>query len=88
MTHAYFLMSLRQGDRSERGFGMTGNESNPASLFRLYVDYGRHAEATSLLIEYMENLASIVSCTFCLLGLAFRPFEHLQILSDLCSSSS
>ncbi|KAG6413807.1 hypothetical protein SASPL_126522 [Salvia splendens] len=40
-------------------FGMAGNESNPASLFRLYVDHGRHTEAPNLLIEYMENLASI-----------------------------
>ncbi|KAL1554859.1 nuclear pore complex protein NUP160-like isoform X1 [Salvia divinorum] len=54
-----WLVRHFKGDRSESGFGMTGNESNPASLFRLYVDHGRHTEATNLLIEYMENLASI-----------------------------
>ncbi|KAG6421147.1 hypothetical protein SASPL_117696 [Salvia splendens] len=54
-----WLVRHFKGDRSESGFGMTGNESNPASLFRLYVDHGRHTDATNLLIEYMENLASI-----------------------------
>lgn len=64
---AYFFPDLSligQGDRNESGFGMVGNESNPASLFRLYVDHGRHTEATNLLIEYMENLASIVRVAF------------------------
>ena len=64
MHYAYLFPNLSligQGDRSESSFGMAGNESNPASLFRLYVDHGRHTEATNLLIEYMENLASIVS---------------------------
>lgn len=41
---------------------MTNQESNPASLFRLYVDYGRYTEATNLLLEYIESFASIVSC--------------------------
>ncbi|XP_042002284.1 nuclear pore complex protein NUP160-like isoform X1 [Salvia splendens] len=54
-----WLVRHFKGDRSESSFGMAGNESNPASLFRLYVDHGRHTEATNLLIEYMENLASI-----------------------------
>ncbi|KAK4406816.1 Nuclear pore complex protein [Sesamum angolense] len=45
--------------RNENSFGMAGNESNPASLFRLYVDYGRYAEAVNLLTEYMETLASV-----------------------------
>lgn len=53
---------------------MTGNESNPASLFRLYVDYGRLAEATNLLIEYIESLAS-VSSLFLLASSAFKTLE-------------
>ncbi|KAG8364004.1 hypothetical protein BUALT_Bualt19G0081200 [Buddleja alternifolia] len=52
-------LRLSLGDRSESCFGMTGSESNPASLFRLYVDYGRYAEAVNLLIEYTETLASV-----------------------------
>lgn len=40
---------------------MTGQESDPASLFRLYVDYGRLAEATNLLLEYLDSLATLVS---------------------------
>ncbi|XP_057768055.1 nuclear pore complex protein NUP160 [Salvia miltiorrhiza] len=54
-----WLVRHFKGDCSESGFGMVGNESNPASLFRLYVDHGRHTEATNLLIEYMEDLASV-----------------------------
>ncbi|KAJ6819756.1 putative receptor-like protein kinase [Iris pallida] len=37
---------------------MTGQEPDP-TLFRLYVDYGRHAEATNLLLEYLESFASL-----------------------------
>lgn len=43
------------------GGGMAGSESNPASLFRLYIDYGRYTEATNLLLEYIESFASLVS---------------------------
>nr|DAD37335.1 TPA_asm: hypothetical protein HUJ06_007976 [Nelumbo nucifera] len=43
----------------QRAWGMTGQEADPASLFRLYVDYGRYAEATNLLIEYIEEFASL-----------------------------
>lgn len=39
---------------------MTGEESNRASLFRLYVEYGRYTEATHLLLECMESFASMV----------------------------
>jgi nuclear pore complex protein Nup160 len=39
---------------------MTGKESNPASLFQLYVDYGRYTEATNLLLAYIESFASAV----------------------------
>ncbi|KAL8541895.1 hypothetical protein ACS0TY_002951 [Phlomoides rotata] len=54
-----WLVRHFKGDRNESCIGMTGSESNPASLFCLYVDHGRYTEATNLLIEYMENLASI-----------------------------
>ena len=43
---------------------MTGQESNPALLFRLYVDYGRFTEATNLLLEYIESYASMVFVSF------------------------
>ncbi|THG12740.1 hypothetical protein TEA_026867 [Camellia sinensis var. sinensis] len=43
----------------ESTLGMTGNEANPAFLFQLYVDYGRYAEATNLLLEYFESFASM-----------------------------
>ncbi|GER54989.1 suppressor of auxin resistance [Striga asiatica] len=54
-----WLVRHFKGDRSENSFGMSGNESNPASLFRLYVDYGRYTEAINLLIEHTESLASV-----------------------------
>ncbi|XP_051132584.1 nuclear pore complex protein NUP160 [Andrographis paniculata] len=54
-----WLVRHFKGDRSGSGFGMSGGESDPASLFRLYVDYGRHAEATNLLVEYMESLGAL-----------------------------
>ncbi|KAK2978945.1 hypothetical protein RJ640_008726 [Escallonia rubra] len=43
----------------ESCWGMAGNELNPSSLFQLYVDYGRYAEATNLLLEYIESFASM-----------------------------
>ncbi|KAL5211508.1 hypothetical protein ABZP36_022355 [Zizania latifolia] len=39
-------------------WGMSGTEADPAALFRLYINYGRHAEATNLLVEYLESFAS------------------------------
>ncbi|KAL3538416.1 hypothetical protein ACH5RR_001782 [Cinchona calisaya] len=54
-----WLVQLFKGSRQENGFGMTGSESNPASLFRLFVDYGRYLEATNLLLEYIESLAAL-----------------------------
>lgn len=44
--------------RKEHG-GMSGQESDPATLFRLYVDYGRYPEATELLFEYIEAYALV-----------------------------
>ncbi|XP_024959556.1 nuclear pore complex protein NUP160 isoform X1 [Cynara cardunculus var. scolymus] len=40
-------------------WGMAGAESSPASLFQLYVDYGRYAEATNLLLHYIESVAAV-----------------------------
>nr|GEW15142.1 hypothetical protein [Tanacetum cinerariifolium] len=39
--------------------GMAGSESSPASLLQLYVDYGRYAEATNLVLHYLESVASL-----------------------------
>ncbi|KAL6560651.1 hypothetical protein OROGR_004210 [Orobanche gracilis] len=75
------------GDRNENSFGMSGDESNPASLFRLYVDYGRYTEAINLWIEHMETLASIVV----LVGKSVKhfivTFEFMAILDRLMSSA-
>lgn len=35
-------------------------ESNAASLFQLYVAYGRYTEATNLLLESMNAFSSVV----------------------------
>nr|XP_043625787.1 nuclear pore complex protein NUP160-like [Erigeron canadensis] len=40
-------------------WGMAGSESSPALLFQLYVDYGRYAEATNLLLRYIESAALV-----------------------------
>ncbi|KAB8085821.1 hypothetical protein EE612_008809, partial [Oryza sativa] len=39
-------------------WGMSGTEADPATLFRLYINYGRHTEAANLLVEYFESFAS------------------------------
>lgn len=54
-----WLIRMFKGDRRERTWGMTSQESSPASLFRLYVDYGRYTEATNLLLEYIESFSSM-----------------------------
>ncbi|XP_043806897.1 nuclear pore complex protein NUP160 isoform X2 [Manihot esculenta] len=54
-----WLVHMFKESRRDRMWGMTGQVSNPASLFRLYVDYGRFTEATNLLLEYMEAFASV-----------------------------
>ncbi|KAJ1277864.1 hypothetical protein BS78_04G035900 [Paspalum vaginatum] len=43
---------------SRISWGMSGKEADPAALFRLYINYGRNAEATNLLVEYLESFAS------------------------------
>ncbi|KAG6727322.1 hypothetical protein I3842_02G124200 [Carya illinoinensis] len=54
-----WLVQMFKDGRRGRTWGMTGKESNPASLFRLYVDYGRYTEATNLLLDYIESFASV-----------------------------
>jgi hypothetical protein len=55
------ICHFRQEGQKERMWGMTGRESNPASLFQLFVNCGRYAEATYLLLEYIESFASMVN---------------------------
>lgn len=54
-----WLVQLFKEGQKEKMWGMTGRESNPASLFQLFVNYGRYAEATYLLLEYIESFASM-----------------------------
>ncbi|XP_017229286.1 nuclear pore complex protein NUP160 isoform X2 [Daucus carota subsp. sativus] len=54
-----WLVRLFKGGRRECTLGMAGSESSPASLLQLYVDYGRYAEATNLLLEYFDSVASV-----------------------------
>uniref|UniRef100_A0A0A0LKG2 Uncharacterized protein n=3 Tax=Cucumis sativus TaxID=3659 RepID=A0A0A0LKG2_CUCSA len=54
-----WLVLMFKDGRRPKTWGMTGEESNPALLFRLYVEYGRYTEATHLLLEYMESFASM-----------------------------
>ncbi|XP_076919952.1 nuclear pore complex protein NUP160-like [Bidens hawaiensis] len=53
-----WLVQMFKGTLNGR-WGMSGSESSPASLFQLYVDYGRYPEATNLLLHYIESLASL-----------------------------
>jgi len=55
------LLCVQQDRQKEKGLGMIRQEASPASLFQLFVDYGRLTEATNLLLEYMEAFASSVS---------------------------
>ncbi|XP_020203825.1 nuclear pore complex protein NUP160 isoform X1 [Cajanus cajan] len=54
-----WLVQLFKEGQKERLWGMTGKESNPASLFQLFVTYDRYAEATSLLLECIDSFASM-----------------------------
>ncbi|XP_059648344.1 nuclear pore complex protein NUP160 isoform X2 [Cornus florida] len=54
-----WLVRMFKGAQRESTWGMTGEESDPASLFRLYVEYARYAEATNLLVEYIEAFALV-----------------------------
>ncbi|KAL1369522.1 nuclear pore complex protein NUP160-like isoform X2 [Arachis hypogaea] len=54
-----WLVQLFKEGQKERMSGMSGRESNPASLFQLYVSYGRYTEATNLLLECIQSFASV-----------------------------
>ncbi|KAK2644108.1 hypothetical protein Ddye_019303 [Dipteronia dyeriana] len=54
-----WLVHMFKDGQRERSWGMTGQESSPASLFRLYVEYGRYTEATNLLLECIDSFASM-----------------------------
>ncbi|XP_050381591.1 nuclear pore complex protein NUP160 isoform X2 [Argentina anserina] len=54
-----WLVKLFKDGKRDKTLGMTGQESNPALLFQLYVDYGRYREATNLLLEYIGSSASM-----------------------------
>ncbi|KAK1303809.1 hypothetical protein QJS10_CPB11g01906 [Acorus calamus] len=54
-----WLVHMFKGGRRVPSWGMAGQESDPATLFRLYVNYGRYTEATNLLLEYIDSLASL-----------------------------
>ena len=71
---------LSQVSRQEYGFGMIGSESSPASLFRLYVDYGRYVEATNVLLEYIESLASLVNSLISTMISIFFPKQDDDLL--------
>ncbi|CAA7046484.1 unnamed protein product [Microthlaspi erraticum] len=53
-----WLVQMFKDGQKEKALGMGGQEASTASLFQLYVDYGRLTEATNLLLEYMESFAS------------------------------
>ncbi|PKA58130.1 hypothetical protein AXF42_Ash019834 [Apostasia shenzhenica] len=54
-----WLLNMFKGGRRATQWGMTGQQPDPATLFRLYVNYGRLAEATNLLLEYLESFATM-----------------------------
>ncbi|KAL9246080.1 hypothetical protein vseg_019660 [Gypsophila vaccaria] len=53
-----WLVDMLKGRRREH-IGMSGQESGPATLFGLYVDYGRFPEATELLVDFIEAYSSM-----------------------------
>ncbi|KAG4996199.1 hypothetical protein JHK82_027013 [Glycine max] len=55
-----WLVQLFKEGQKERLWGMAGRESNPASLFQLYVSYDRYAEATYLLLDCIDSFASML----------------------------
>lgn len=55
----FWLVHLFKDGRRATPWGMTGHQPDPSTLFRLYIDYGRLAEATNLLLEYLESFANL-----------------------------
>ncbi|KAG9439278.1 hypothetical protein H6P81_019443 [Aristolochia fimbriata] len=54
-----WLVHMFKGGPWAASRGMTGQEPDAATLFRLYVNYGRYTEATNLLLEYLDSFASL-----------------------------
>ncbi|CAM0946979.1 unnamed protein product [Alopecurus aequalis] len=52
------MFKTTKGGNRMISWGMCGKEADPAALFRLYTNYGRHAEAANLLVEYLDSFAS------------------------------
>ncbi|KAK3155994.1 hypothetical protein QOZ80_2AG0101430 [Eleusine coracana subsp. coracana] len=52
------MFKINKSGSKTISWGMSGKEADPAALFRLYINYGRYAEATNLLVEYLESFAS------------------------------
>uniref|UniRef100_A0A453NAC5 Uncharacterized protein n=1 Tax=Aegilops tauschii subsp. strangulata TaxID=200361 RepID=A0A453NAC5_AEGTS len=52
------MFKTTKGGNRMISWGMSGKEADPAALFRLYTNYGRHTEAASLLVEYLDSFAS------------------------------
>nr|XP_043632456.1 nuclear pore complex protein NUP160-like [Erigeron canadensis] len=66
-------------------WGMAGSEASPASLFQLYSDYGRYAEATNLLLQYIESVALLRPADVIRRKKTFAVwFPHTAIESLLC----
>ncbi|RVX03474.1 hypothetical protein CK203_027950 [Vitis vinifera] len=67
------------GNQKESYWGMTGQESNTATLFQLYVDHGRYTEATTLLLEYIESFASMAITHSGQISLVISQSDHLSL---------
>lgn len=52
------MFKTSKGGNRMISWGMSGKEADPAALFRLYINYGRHTEATNLLVQYLDSFAS------------------------------
>ena len=64
MVTSYNLFSYKWQGTPKGTLGMAGSESSPASLFQVYVDYGRYADATNLVLHYLESVASLVCLVY------------------------
>ncbi|CAM6030468.1 unnamed protein product [Sphagnum balticum] len=54
-----WLVDIFKGGRNASAFGMAGEGADPAALLRIYLDFERFAEATSLVLEYIQAWSSL-----------------------------
>lgn len=54
----FWLVHMFKVGQRACSWGMTGQQPDPAALLQLYIEYGRLAEATNLLLEYLEYFAN------------------------------